>query len=84
MRLALGVDMSTNRNTSLYIRGTANFGFDSRGGGAIADYGVNGGVMVRFGGPRAAAADQLGQAPQPEPPLPPPEPVRPAPVRSLW
>jgi hypothetical protein len=85
VRLALGIDVTTNRNTSLYLRGTADFGYDSRGGGAIADYGVNGGLMVRFGGPRTAAVTRVAQAPEPvAQPMPAVEPAPPAPVRGLW
>lgn len=84
VRLALGFDVTTNQNTSLYLRGTADFGYDGRGGGAIADYGVNGGLMVRFGGPRAAAVTRVAQAAEPlSQPIPAPEPA-PAPVRGLW
>lgn len=48
LRVALGVDVTTRSNTSIYLRGVADFGYDNRGSGAIADYGLNGGLTVRF------------------------------------
>jgi hypothetical protein len=48
LRTALGLDVVTAGNVALQLKGTLDLGYDSRGGGAIADYGVNGGFTIRF------------------------------------
>lgn len=48
LRAALGLDVVTAGNATIYLKGTVDLGFDSRGSGAIADYGVNGGLSLRF------------------------------------
>ena len=84
VRLALGVDVTTHRNTSLFLRGTADIGGNGNGGTAT-DYGINGGLLVRFGGSRDKRTNEqtcpvvaAPIVPAPEPPPPP------APVRGLW
>jgi len=86
VRLALGVDVTTHRNTSLFLRGTADIGGDGNGGTAT-DYGINGGLLVRFGGNRDKRTNQetcpVVAAPIPPAPEPTPPPA-PEPVRGLW
>jgi hypothetical protein len=48
LRLSLGVDTITRSNTTLFVRGSVDFGQDSSGQGPITDYGVNGGISIRF------------------------------------
>ncbi len=48
LRTALGLDVVTAGNVALQLKGTLDLGYDSRGSGAIADYGVNGGFTIRF------------------------------------
>ena len=84
VRLALGVDITTYRNTSVFVRGTADIGGNGYGG-TVTDYGINGGLMVRFGsvGPKKHVAS-ICPAVAPAPvPAPMPEPA-PEPVRGLW
>jgi hypothetical protein len=48
LRVALGMNVATRDNLSLYLRGVADFGYDSRQNGALADYGLNGGITIQF------------------------------------
>ena len=86
VRLALGVDVTTHRNTSLFIKGIADIASNGYGG-TVTDYGINGGLLVRFGGHRdkrtnaetcPVVAAPLPPAPEPAPPPPP------AAIRGLW
>jgi hypothetical protein len=83
IRVALGVDVTTHRNTSMFLRGTADFPLS--GGGGATGYGVNGGLLYRFGGVHAKRTEAETCPVVAAPILPPePVPVPPAPVRGLW
>lgn len=48
LRVALGLNVATRNNLAIYLRGVADFGYDSRQNGALADYGINGGLTIPF------------------------------------
>lgn len=85
LRLALGIDVTTHRNTSLFLKGIADIASNGYGG-TVTDYGINGGVLFRFGGQRdkRTNAETCPVVAAPIPPAPEPAPPPPAPIRGLW